>query len=71
MTAVEIPTFSNLEEYEWLPGHFNVRYIIEEVSSEASLEPLYRSKLESGETQVVCISFVPLFQLITHNHLRT
>ncbi len=58
MTAVEIPILSNLEEYEWLPGHFNVRYIIEEASSEASFEPSYRVKLGSGETQVVCISLI-------------
>ncbi|KAL4778932.1 PHD/FYVE-zinc-finger like domain-containing protein [Aspergillus varians] len=53
MTAVEVPGLSNLEEYEWLPGHFNVRYVIQEVSSETSSEPSYLVKLESRETEII------------------
>ncbi|KAL4932749.1 putative chromatin remodeling complex subunit (Chd3) [Aspergillus undulatus] len=53
MIAVEVPVLSNLEEYEWPPGHHTVRYIIQEVSSEDSYEPSYSVKLESGETQVI------------------
>jgi hypothetical protein len=53
MTAVEVPVLSNLREYEWLPGHSTVRYIIHEVLSEDSYEPSYLVKLESHELEVV------------------
>ncbi|KAL4919999.1 PHD/FYVE-zinc-finger like domain-containing protein [Aspergillus aurantiobrunneus] len=56
MTAVEVPVLSNFEEYEWLPGHFNVRYIIQELSSETSSEPSYIVKLESRETEIISSS---------------
>ncbi|KAL3479883.1 hypothetical protein BJX99DRAFT_221395 [Aspergillus californicus] len=56
MTAVEVPTITNTEEYEWLPGHFNVRYVIQEVSSETSPEPCYQVKLESRETEIISSS---------------
>ncbi|KAL5001929.1 hypothetical protein BDV10DRAFT_140305 [Aspergillus recurvatus] len=56
MTAVEVPALPNLEEYEWLHGHFTVRYIIQEVSSEDSYEPSYLVKLESRETEVISSS---------------
>ncbi|RDW81114.1 putative chromatin remodeling complex subunit (Chd3) [Aspergillus mulundensis] len=56
MTAVEVPILHNLEEYEWLHGHFTVRYIIQEVSSEDSYEPSYLVKLESRETEVISSS---------------
>ncbi|KAL4803624.1 hypothetical protein BDV18DRAFT_144070 [Aspergillus unguis] len=56
MVAVEVPTLQNLEEYEWLEGHFNVRYIIKEASSEGSYEPLYLVRLESRESQVISSS---------------
>ncbi|KAL2835202.1 hypothetical protein BDW59DRAFT_137315 [Aspergillus cavernicola] len=55
MTAVEVPFISNTDEYGWLPGHFNVRYIIQEVS-ETSSEPSYQVKLESHETQIISSS---------------
>lgn len=55
MVAVEVPELDNPEEYDWLHGHFNVRYIIQEVSSEESYEPSYLVKLESRETEVVCV----------------
>ncbi|CBF85892.1 hypothetical protein AN1956.2 [Aspergillus nidulans FGSC A4] len=56
MTAVEVPVLSNLREYEWLPGHSTVRYIIHEVLSEDSYEPSYLVKLESHELEVISSS---------------
>ncbi|KAL2862856.1 putative chromatin remodeling complex subunit (Chd3) [Aspergillus lucknowensis] len=56
MTAVEVPAISNPDDYEYLPGHFNVRYVIQEVSSDTSLEPSYRVKLESRETTTLTSS---------------
>ncbi|KAL4941219.1 hypothetical protein BDV06DRAFT_194888 [Aspergillus oleicola] len=53
MTAVEVPVLHNLGEYEWLAGHFTVRYIIQEVSSKDSYEPSYLVKLDSCETEVI------------------
>ncbi|PLB40109.1 putative chromatin remodeling complex subunit (Chd3) [Aspergillus candidus] len=57
MVAVEIhpPPESNLEEYEFLPGHFDVNYIIDE-TEELEPEPFYRVKLRSGEVQKVSSS---------------
>ncbi|KAL3464083.1 hypothetical protein BJX64DRAFT_255550 [Aspergillus heterothallicus] len=49
MTAVEVPVVPNPKEYKYLPGHFNARYIIQEVSSDTSPEPAYLVKLESRE----------------------
>jgi hypothetical protein len=54
MTAVEVPVIPKPEEYEYLPGHFSVRYIIQEVSSDTSAEPAYLVKLESREIATVC-----------------
>ncbi|KAL5046863.1 hypothetical protein BDW71DRAFT_60847 [Aspergillus fruticulosus] len=56
MTAVEVPVLPNLDEYEWLHGHFTLRYIIQEMSSEESYDPLYLVKLESRETKVISSS---------------
>ncbi|KAL4979176.1 hypothetical protein BDW66DRAFT_148661 [Aspergillus desertorum] len=56
MTAVEVPVLFNLDGYEWLHGHFTVRYIIQEVSSEDSCEPSYLVKLESCETKIISSS---------------
>jgi hypothetical protein len=53
MTGVEVPVIPNPEEYEYLPGHFNVRYVIQEVSSDISPEPAYLVKLESREIATV------------------
>ncbi|KAL4970830.1 putative chromatin remodeling complex subunit (Chd3) [Aspergillus stella-maris] len=53
MTAVEVPVLPTLDEYEWLHGHFTVRYIMQEVSSEDSHKPSYLVKLESRETEVI------------------
>ncbi|KAL6238133.1 hypothetical protein BDW75DRAFT_247800 [Aspergillus navahoensis] len=56
MTAVEVPVLPNLDEYEWLHGHFTVRYIIQEVSSEDRCDPLYLVKLESHENEIISSS---------------
>lgn len=57
MIAVEIhpPSESNLQEYEFLPGHFDVGYVIDE-TEELEPEPFYRVKLRSGEVQKACFS---------------
>lgn len=67
MVAVEIhpPPESNLEEYEFLPGHFDVNYIIDE-TEELEPEPFYRVKLRSGEVQKArssCTCFCRLLAL--------
>ncbi|KKK24143.1 hypothetical protein AOCH_003486 [Aspergillus ochraceoroseus] len=54
--AVEVPAISSPNEYEFLPGHFNVRYIKEEVSSEVNSEPSYTVKLDSGEIETISSS---------------
>ncbi|KAL4887047.1 hypothetical protein BJY04DRAFT_213010 [Aspergillus karnatakaensis] len=56
IAAVEIPFIAGLSEYEWLPGHFQVRYIIQEVSLEDSYEPSYLVKLESRENEIISSS---------------
>jgi phage major head subunit gpT-like protein len=50
--AVEIPSISNSDEYDFLPGHFDVRCIIGEATA-TTMEPLYRVKLRSGEIELV------------------
>ncbi|KAI9368773.1 hypothetical protein BJX61DRAFT_522359 [Aspergillus egyptiacus] len=54
--SVEIPPVANPDEYEWLPGHFTARYIIQEVSSETSFEPSYLVRLESRENVTISSS---------------
>ncbi|KAL4872970.1 hypothetical protein BDV12DRAFT_161073 [Aspergillus spectabilis] len=56
ISAVEVPFISDLTDYEWLPRHFNVRYIIQEISLEDSFEPSYLVKLESRETEIITSS---------------
>ncbi|KAE8349867.1 PHD/FYVE-zinc-finger like domain-containing protein [Aspergillus coremiiformis] len=48
--SVEIPTISNSNEYDFLPGHFHVRCVIGE-ATETTNEPSYLVKLRSGETE--------------------
>lgn len=52
LSAVEIPTIRNPDEYEFLPGHYDVRYIISETSDEDQ-GTAYRVKLRSGEIETV------------------
>lgn len=52
LAAVEIPPIANPEEYEFLPGHFAVRYVISEISHPIN-EPSYRVRLRSGESDIV------------------
>lgn len=56
--TVEIPVTStiDLSQYEFLPGHFDVRYVISE-SSEADAGLSYQVKLQSGETETVGIAW--------------
>lgn len=56
---VEIPatSTSDLSQYDFLPGHFDVRYVISEISEvDAGLS--YQVKLQSGETETVSFSSV-------------
>lgn len=52
LVAVEVPKIENSEEYEYLPGHFDVRYITSEKLGEDG-EALYTVRLQSGEIQTV------------------
>nr|XP_001389337.2 chromatin remodeling complex subunit (Chd3) [Aspergillus niger CBS 513.88] len=59
---VEIPatSTSDLSQYDFLPGHFDVRYVISEISEvDAGLS--YQVKLQSGETETM--SFAQLQSL--------
>ncbi|GKZ35566.1 hypothetical protein AbraIFM66950_006265 [Aspergillus brasiliensis] len=60
--TVEIPvtSFNDLSQYEYLPGHFDVRYVISEIS-EADAGLSYQVKLQSGETEMM--SFAQLQSL--------
>ncbi|KAE8328355.1 PHD/FYVE-zinc-finger like domain-containing protein [Aspergillus sergii] len=53
--AVETPTISNSDEYDFLPGHFDVRCVISE-AIETAKEPSYLVKLRSGETETMSSS---------------
>ncbi|RHZ48960.1 putative chromatin remodeling complex subunit (Chd3) [Aspergillus thermomutatus] len=55
LAAVEIPPVANPEEYEFLPGHFAVRYVISEISHPIN-EPSYRVRLRSGESDIAAFS---------------
>ncbi|GIC90589.1 putative chromatin remodeling complex subunit (Chd3) [Aspergillus udagawae] len=55
LAAVEIPPIANPEEYEFLPGHFAVRYVISKISHPID-EPSYRVRLRSGESDIVTFS---------------
>ena len=54
LVAVEVPKLENSEEYEYLPGHFDVRYIINEKWDEEG-EAMYTVRLRSGELQTVSL----------------
>lgn len=72
LLAVEVPKVENSEEYEYLPGHFDVRYITRKKLDKDG-EALYTVRLQSGEIQTVssrscnfdCITlkFLPLIDL--------
>ena len=51
--GVEVPAPVNSDEYEYLPGHFEVRHVIREEWDADEDESLYNIKLRSGETQTV------------------
>ncbi|KAE8379677.1 PHD/FYVE-zinc-finger like domain-containing protein [Aspergillus bertholletiae] len=53
--AVEAPTISNSDDYDFLPGHFDVRCVISE-AIETENEPSYLVKLRSGETETMSSS---------------
>lgn len=52
LVVVEVPRIENSEEFEYLPGHFDVRYITGSKLGEDG-EALYTVRLGSGEIQTV------------------
>lgn len=52
LAAVEIPAMTNSEGYEYLPGHFEVRYVMKEDWDDEG-EASYKVRLRSGEIQTV------------------
>lgn len=54
LAAVEVPTIANSEEYELLPGHFDVHCVIsEKIDNDEATS--YQIKLRSGELQTVSL----------------
>ena len=50
LPQIEIPFLADTHEYEFLPGHFEVRCVISETDS---VNEIYKVKLRSGETETV------------------
>ena len=46
---VNVPFIENHEQYEYLPGHSNVRYVISQVHGEKA----YKVRFESGDIEKV------------------
>ena len=59
MVEIPVAAASYLSQYEFLPGHFDVRYVISEIS-EADAGLSYQVRLQSGETEMVRVSLRPL-----------
>lgn len=57
LAAVEIPAVLNGEEYESLPGHSAVRYIISEEQDDDG-DVVYKVRMRSSELQTVRAGFV-------------
>lgn len=64
LAAVEIPAISNSEEYDFLPGHFDVHCVINE-KLDQGVATSYQVKLRSGELQTVCPSSETIFPHFT------
>ncbi|KAI9932811.1 hypothetical protein MW887_009063 [Aspergillus wentii] len=54
MASVEVPGIASYEEYEFIPGHFDVRRVISEISDADKF--LYKIELRSGEVETVSSS---------------
>ncbi|KAL5361398.1 hypothetical protein BJX96DRAFT_84461 [Aspergillus floccosus] len=52
VVAVEPPSISDSDEYEWLPGHFDVRCVLQEAED----ADFYVVKLKSGEVEMMPFS---------------
>lgn len=50
--GVALPTVENVHEYEYLPGHFVVRRILQ-LDAEDPKKPSYTVRLQSGERATV------------------
>ncbi|PYH90192.1 hypothetical protein BO71DRAFT_444079 [Aspergillus ellipticus CBS 707.79] len=61
--VVEIPSTStkDLSQYEFLPGHSDVRYVVSE-NSEADAGLSYQVKLQSGEVEMMSLSHLQSLQ---------
>lgn len=53
---IELPVISDSSEYEFLPGHFEVRRVISETDP---VNEIYKVKLRSGEVETVCTLPLP------------
>ena len=62
--GVEVPVLVNHEEYEYLPGHFEVKHVIREQWDVDEGESLFKVTLRSGEVQRV--SLKPILCLISY-----
>lgn len=60
--GVEVPAPVNDEEYEYLPGHFEVKHVIREQWDIDEDESLFKVRLRSGEVQRV--SLKPIIYLV-------
>lgn len=56
LPQIEIPFFAESDEYEYLPGHFEVRCVISETDP---VNEVYKVKLRSGEIEPVRFLTLP------------
>jgi hypothetical protein len=52
VVGITLPTVENIHEYEFLPGHFVVRRILQ-LDAEDAKKPSYTVRLQSGERATV------------------
>ena len=67
--GVEVPAPMNDEEYEYLPGHFEVKHVIREQWDAHENESLFKVRLRSGEVQRVSLKPIvyPIFYVDNAN----
>ncbi|OOF95091.1 hypothetical protein ASPCADRAFT_49336 [Aspergillus carbonarius ITEM 5010] len=61
MVEIPVAAASYLSQYEFLPGHFDVRYVISEIS-EADAGLSYQVRLQSGETEMMSFAHLQSLQ---------
>lgn len=57
---IQVPPIDNPEDYEYLPGHFRVRRVMEIDSTDPN-RPVYTIRLASGER--ITVSIIPQFRI--------